>query len=70
MTDRARYTLVLVDAAGPDMPPSAVRLRMVLKALGRRYGLRCVTILPGDEPDRLGRQLREARNADRRGVTP
>ena len=42
----ARFALVLRDVGGPGDSPAEVRLRMALKVLLRRFGLRCEAVQP------------------------
>jgi hypothetical protein len=51
MTDprtRARFYVVLEDAGGPS--PDVVRLRRILKSLGRWHGYKCLSAVEAKPP--------------------
>lgn len=47
---RERFTLTIQDAGDPNRVPVAPRLRRLLKAMLRGYGLRCTDIRPVVDP--------------------
>jgi hypothetical protein len=59
MSDRTTYRLLLEVPPGPV--PEAVRLRRLLKALLRRYGLRCLAV---EEVEAHVRRLGEGEGQD------
>lgn len=46
MPDRPRFVLLIEDAGGDRPAPVEVRLRRLLKAMLRWFGLRCVEVRP------------------------
>lgn len=57
---RERFTLTIQDAGDPRQVPAAPRLRRLLKAMLRGYGIRCLDIRPVVDPPRSQETTKKA----------